>query len=106
MLLVLLVSSLIIDDGLHRSSFNGLQMLCGGLDVVCGSNDNSSDSIEPKYSSDRKRKKETKEEGEREKHKKKHLETNLYEVATEFMQIEKPSKRSDKVNGQITLSQK
>lgn len=34
------------DDGLHRSSFNGLQMLCG-LDVVCGSKDKSSDSIEP-----------------------------------------------------------
>lgn len=43
---MLLVSSLTIDDGLQRSSFNGLQMLCG-LDVVCGSNDKSSESIEP-----------------------------------------------------------
>lgn len=46
-LLVLLVSSLIIDDGVLRSSFNGLQILCGGLDAVCGSNDKSSESIEP-----------------------------------------------------------
>lgn len=46
-LLALLVSSLIIDDGLQRSSFNGLQMLWDGLDCDCGSNDKSSESIEP-----------------------------------------------------------
>lgn len=47
MLLVLLVSSLMIDAGVLRSSFSGLQILCGGLDAVCGSNDKSSESIEP-----------------------------------------------------------
>lgn len=48
-LLVLLISSLIIDDGLLRSSFNELQMLWCGLDTFCGSKDKSSDSIEPDF---------------------------------------------------------
>lgn len=46
-LLALLISSLIIDVGLQRSSFSELQILCGGLDNDCGSSDNSSESIDP-----------------------------------------------------------
>lgn len=47
-LLVLLVSSLMLDLGLQRSSFNGLHRLRQvGDDDDRGSNDSSSESIEP-----------------------------------------------------------
>lgn len=47
-LLVLLVSSLTIEVGVLRSSFNGLHKLRqDGLDVDWGSSDSSSDSMEP-----------------------------------------------------------
>lgn len=47
-LLVLLVSSLMLDLGLQRSSFNGLHRLRqDGDDADRGSKDSSSESIEP-----------------------------------------------------------
>lgn len=44
---LLLVSSLMTDDGVLRSSFSGLPRLAHGLDAVCGSRDRSSDSMDP-----------------------------------------------------------